>query len=166
MRGGGLPESWSLVSLKFLDEPPATWRSDEGPPPPPPPPPPPAAWPRGSTQLTPLVNLSRLILATVRDRSPRIDSDESENEKRLRRIKGDEKEIAGCTSSMHFFFRLSPLLWSMRVLFTGFQGSIFTLSSAPPSSWWLLTPTSFHNYSKNNLKLRMKCQRSVANSGV
>ena len=28
------------------------------------------------------------------------------------------------------------------------------------------TPTCFHNYSKNNLKLRMKCQRSVANSGV
>ena len=28
------------------------------------------------------------------------------------------------------------------------------------------TPTCFHNYSKNNLKLRMKCQRSVANSRV
>ena len=75
---------------------------------------------------------------------------------------------------MHFFFSLSLALidegFFSQVLKAGFQDyQISRLSSPtpdPPGFRLTFTPTlCFHNYSENNLKLRMKCQRSVANSG-
>ena len=76
------------------------------------------------------------------------------------------KEIAGCTSLMHFFFTLALALIDGGFFSLVFQAPFSHHHQHPPAPGIYLTPTSFHNYSKNNLKLRMKCQRSVANSGV